>query len=238
MINTEQEYVGESIKELGEKFKHNPLEFTVETSLVAELQSILSEKCNCEKISVEDAKFKNFKDDRYKEDYTDYKEEYLKRICDQDEISKVQIEVNIGEKGKNRLLDLAVLSEQTEIYLINGTKYFKKESIEHAVELKFVKNKNIAPTTLEKLNENNDSLDENNFLEGDLKKLKELDKADSRHLVIFSNKNIFQKEVDGGSKEEVNDERFTERALDRIDALVKYCDDKDIKVYHYFPRTE
>ena len=238
MAEMEEETVKESIKKLGEKFKHNPLDFTVETSIVAELQEIMKRKIESEEIEIK-ARYDDFnKNSEHEADYTNYKERYLKRICNQDEISKVQIEVNIGKKGKNRLLDLAVLNDDTKIYLINGTKYFDKESIEHAVEVKFVKNKNIAPTTLEELNENNDSLDENNFLEGDLKKMKELDKAISKHLVIFSNKNIFQKEVDGESKDGVNHERFTKEAHRRIDALVDYCDDENIDVYHYFPRTE
>lgn len=223
MGNMEQESVEESIKELGERFKKNPLRFTVETSLLAELQKIMKGRMETEKIEVE-AKYKDFEEDSdHEEDYTNYKEKYLKRICNQKEISEVQIEVNIGEKGRNRLLDLAVLGEKVKIYLVNGTKYFKKESIEHAVELKFIKNKNVPPKEI------------TDFFSRDIKKLEKVSQADSKHLVIFSNKNIFQREVDSKSKEEINDDKYTDDAHDRIDALVDHCGDKDIKLYHYFP---
>lgn len=211
------EVVRSSIEELKNRFEENPLDFTVEDSLVFELTNILRKRGKKIEVSAE---YRNFDNEDYEENYTDYKRKYIERICKQEEIHNVQIQVNIGKPwksrgvGKNRRLDLAVLKENTEIRLIRGTKYFLPQFVEHAVEVKFIKNKNLPPKSLGKFKR-------------DIEKLKSLGESKSRHLVIFSNKNIFQ------VKEE--DKRSTSKARRRFEKLENKAEE-DIEVWNCFPR--
>jgi len=226
------------IEELGEKFVEDPLDFTVEASLVAELQNIMRNKDWAEKINV-CAKYKEFDDEKYEEDnpYTEYKEKYLEEICDQDRIHKVQIEVNFGNKRNNKLLDLAVLgNDKPKIVLINGTKYFHPKYIQHAVEVKFVKNKNIAPPITEEGKKDKFQIEDlPKLFKKDVKELNDLDNVKSRHLVIFSNKNIFQINEEGG--------KYNEKAQNRYRILKKLCDmdngeNNKIELHNYFPTPD
>lgn len=208
------EVVRESIRKLQEKFSKNPLNYTSKYSLVAELQNILREKGK--KITVS-AKYKDFEDEGYEEDYTKYKEKYLRKICEQNKIHNIQMQVNSGNKRENKLLDLAVLrNDNTEIKLIQGTKYFTPQSIEHAVEVKFVKNKNIPSKNPAKKE-----------FKKDFKKLQGLGEPKSRHLVIFSNKNIFQQEEE--------DKQSTKSAKDRFKELENKFKDENVIVEECYP---
>ncbi len=214
------ETVRKSIRELQKKFSKTPLNYTEEYSLMAELQDILRKRGK--KITAS-AEYKDFKKEDYEEDYTKYKETYLERICSRNKIHNVQIGVNIGNpkkdkvKGKNKLLDLAVLREkETEIKLIKGTNYFTPQSIEHAVEIKFIKKQNIPPKNLM-----------NKLFKKDLKILQGLGEPKSRHLVIFSNKNIFQQ------KEE--DEEYTNTAHERFGELKNKFKKENVIVEECYP---
>jgi len=238
----DEETVKKSIKELGKIFQDNPLNFTVESSLVAELQRIIRNNSKEDEVSVS-AEYRDFESEIYDQDYTNYKEDYVQSICDPGRIQKIQIEVNFGTpsekqgEGKNRLIDLAVLREDSDIRLIDGTKYFLPKSIEHAVEVKFIKNKNIPPKELEKVEEDGYSTDNDNFLARDLNKLTG-NKSKSNHLVIFSNKNIFQMKNNGYKEEEIEDGKFTKEARRRYRKLKTYCEDNDIELYHFFPKVK
>jgi len=218
-----EKVVTDSISELSERFIENPLDFTVEASLVAELQRIMRGRVDEEMISVE-AKYNGFEKKGFNKNFTKYKEGYLEEICNQDEIHKVQIEVNIGKPSENKLVDLAVLkkncdNENCDIKLVKGTKYFDSEIIEHAVEMKFIKNKNVPPTGI------------CDFFENDLDKLDSLNNAKSKHLVIFSNKNIFP-EIDKMSS--VDKEAYS-KEQERYELLAGECKERNVKLYHFCP---
>lgn len=89
--------VRESIRKLQEKFSKTPLNYTVEESLIAELQPMLRKKGK--KINVT-ANYKDFESEDFEENYTEYKAKYLERICKPSRIRKVQTKVNIGNPSK------------------------------------------------------------------------------------------------------------------------------------------
>lgn len=100
-----------------------------------------------------------------------------------------------------------------------GSKYFTENSIEHAVELKFIKNQDLPSSKLEE----GDWAD----FSRDLKKLKELKSAKSKHLVVFSNKNFFQQAQ--------GDQWSTEKAHERYQKLEKKCEDLVIMLWEASP---
>ncbi|MFO7991769.1 MAG: hypothetical protein R6U61_05700 [Thermoplasmata archaeon] len=95
-----EKVVTNSISELSERFIGNPLDFTVEASLVAELQRIMTGRVDEEMVSVE-AEYNGFENTGFNKNFTNYKEGYLKGICNPKKIHKVQIEVNIGKPSEN-----------------------------------------------------------------------------------------------------------------------------------------
>lgn len=84
------------------------------------MRSKLNEK---DMISV-DAKYTGFEDKDFEFCPTNYKEEYLKEICNKDKIHRIQIEVNISKPGQNKLIDLAVLKDGK--YRVSRRDLFKK----------------------------------------------------------------------------------------------------------------
>lgn len=190
------------------------MDYPTEESLIAELQRLLREKGKRIMVS---ADYKDFEDDYYQEDFTDYKEDYLERICDQREIHNVQMKVNFGNRGEDRFLDLAVLREDyTEVKIIDGKKYFPPGSIEHAIQVHLVERENVPPK-----NPVEDGFNE------DFEKLRDLGEPKSRHLVIFSNKNIFQYSE--------TDERFTEVSAERYRKLEEKFKGTNIIVEECYP---
>ncbi len=227
--------VRESVRELQEKFCKTPLDYPEEGSLIAELQNILREKGK--KITVS-AKYKNFENEDYSKKYTKYKEKYLERICKRDRIHNVQIRVNVLKQNQNksgrksRLLDLAVLREDdTEMKLIEGVKYFTPQSVEHAIEVKYIQDKNIPSKNL---------MDKS--FKKDFKKFKGLGEPKSRHLVIFSNKNIFQLEEKDEESTTIARERFgnLENEFKKENVIVEECyPEKEIgKIVDSEPQNE
>lgn len=117
--------------------------------------------------------------------------------------------------GKNKRLDLAVLRENgMEIKVVNGSKYFPYSSIEHAIEIKFIKNRNIPPKNLL----------EKNF-KREFMKLRGLGEPKSKHLVIFSNKNIFQLGEKDEEQSKISNERFEklESKFKKENVIVEDC---------------
>lgn len=209
--------VRSGIEKLGKRFGQNPMNFTVEASLVAELQKILREG---DSFSVQ-GKYKYDKGGKWK--FTNYKEEYLDRICRSQDISNVQMEVNIGRPGHNdHRIDLCIFSsniEQRKIDVVNGTKYFPKEVLEAAIEVKYIKNRNVPPVALEDEDDNWADFDK------DIEKLESLPEDTQKFLVVFSNKNIFQTPKD--------DDESTTMAHKRLKGLREARD--DIEVLQFYP---
>lgn len=227
--------IQEAIDQLDTEFQEAPLGFTVETALQSRLLELLRTKIG-ETIQVRGG--------YNTDDATGYKQKYLNRIATPQSISNIQPEVNFGLSGKkNRSLDIAILEPQHDseydnldylpagdtpsvtVRLVDGSKYFSAASIKHAIELKYIKNVDVAGAKFEC-----DNIDEWSHFSADLAKLGDLSDAESRHLIVVSNKNPFQQgEVDG---------RSTAKAQRRYERVEMECEKRGVTLTEIHPRSE
>jgi hypothetical protein len=225
--------IREAINRLDAEFQETPLGFTVETALQARLLELLRAEVGTT-IQVRGG--------YNTADATGYKQKYLDRIAKPQSISSVQPEVNFGMSGDvNRSLDIAILEPRHEteyddleylpevdsprvtVRLIDGSKYFSAASVKHAIELKYIKNVDVAGAKFERNNN-----DEWPHFSSDLAKLGDLSNAESRHLIVVSNKNPFQQgEVDS---------RSTAKAQRRYDRVEEECEKRAVKLTEIHPR--
>jgi hypothetical protein len=225
--------IQDAIDRLDAEFQETPLGFTVETALQARLLELLRAEVS-ETIRVRGG--------YNTADATGYKRKYLDRIAKPQTISSVQPEVNIGMSGEgNRSLDIAILEPQHEaeydgleylpdvdgpsvtVSLVDGSKYFSTTSVKHAFELKYIKNVDVAGAKFER-----EHIDEWPHFSADLAKLGSLPDAESRHLIVVSNKNPFQQEE--------ADSRSTARARRRYERVEVECERRDIELTEIHPR--
>jgi len=223
--------IANAIRQLEAEFQAAPIKFTVEQAVQTRLQSLLRGQIDRTVL---------VRGGYSRADITNYKEKYLQRLADPHKISAVLPEVNFGNPGANERLDLAVLRPVGSSYdeldevppadrpiitvrLVDGTKYFHPSVIEHAIEIKYIKNKDIAGAGFEST-----SLDDWPHFERDLQKLGSLDTATSRHLVICTNKNPFQQDE--------RDSRGTEKARRRFERVQHEAANRDIQVTEIHPR--
>ncbi|MFC6993835.1 hypothetical protein ACFQH3_20230 [Haladaptatus sp. GCM10025707] len=225
--------VQEAINQLDAEFQEIPLGFTVETALQARLLELLRAKVGTT-IQVRGG--------YNTADATGYKRKYLDRIAKPQSISSVQSEVNFGMSGDgNRSLDIAILEPCHEseyddldylpevegprvtVRLVNGSKYFSAASIKHAIELKYIKNVDVAGARFEC-----DNIDEWSHFSADLTKLGDLPGAESRHLIVVSNKNPFQQ----GEA----DSRSTAKARRRYERVEMACAKRGVELTDIHPR--
>lgn len=203
-----QNIIRESIEKLEEEFQDKPLQYTVESALVDELVRIIREKADRPQVEVE-GNYKDF-------DYTDYKTGYLDKMKEEQTVSRILPEVNVGDTGENTRMDIGVLRQQeepVEVEIKNGSKYFHKKDIEHAIEFKYVKNDNLIASRNEDRTFPHTS--------GDIPKLREnAPDSESRWMVVASNKDIF--------KIEEPDEE-AEKVRRRAEEMRKFCE-KEPKV--------
>lgn len=209
-----KETIEDAIEELEERFQENPLQYTVEPALVSELIQILREKIREEKLTAEGI-YQGQGDDF---DFTNYKEPYLKQMSKEQEINRVLPEVNIGDRTENKRLDIAVLrSEEVEVEIKKGSKYFSQEDIQHAIEFKYVKNDNIVASR--------NQGDEDEIFphtSGDIPKLRRnAEDAETRWVIIASNKDIFKQEE---SEEDAED------AHERYRNMKEECEEGQPKI--------
>ena len=225
--------VQEAINRLDAEFQETPLGFTVETALQARLLELLRAKVG---------KTVQVRGGYNTADATGYKRKYLDRIGKPQSISSVQPEVNFGMSGDgNRSLDIAILEPRHEteyddldylpevespsvtVRLVDGSKYFSTTSIKHAIELKYIKNVDVAGAKFERNN-----IDEWPHFSSDLAKLGDLSNAESRHLIVVSNKNPFQQgEVDS---------RSTAKAQRRYERVEEECEKRAVELTEIHPR--
>jgi hypothetical protein len=225
--------IQEAINRLDAEFQETPLGFTVETALQARLLELLRAEVGTT-IQVRGG--------YNTADATGYKRKYLDRIAKPQSISSVQPEVNFGMSGDvNRSLDIAILEPRHEteyddldylpevespsvtVRLVDGSKYFSAASVKHAIELKYIKNVDVAGAKFERNNN-----DEWPHFSSDLAKLGDLSNAESRHLIVVSNKNPFQQgEVDS---------RSTAKAQRRYDRVEEECEKRAVKLTEIHPR--
>lgn len=141
----------------------------------------------------------------------------------------------------NQSLDIAILEPRHEseyddldylpevedprvtVRLVDGSKYFSAASVKHAIELKYIKNVDIAGAKFERNN-----IDEWPHFSEDLAKLGNLSNAESRHLIVVSNKNPFQQgEVDS---------RSTTKAQRRYERVEVECEKRAVKLTEIHPQ--
>ena len=225
--------IRDAINQLDAEFQQTPLGFTVETALQARLLELLRTEVG-ETIQVRGG--------YNAADATGYKRKYLDRIAKPQSISNVQPEVNFGMSGDgNRSLDIAILEPdhkseyddleylpelevpKVTVRLIDGSKYFSAASVKHAIELKYIKNVDVAGAKFERNN-----IDEWPHFSSDLAKLGDLSNAESRHLIVISNKNPFQQgEVDS---------RSTAKAQRRYERVEEECEKRAVELTEIHPR--
>ena len=110
-----------------------------------------------------------------------------------------------------------VKSPRVTVRLVDGSKYFSAASVKHAIELKYIKNVDVAGAKFERNN-----ITEWPHFSADLDKLGDLSNAESRHLIVVSNKNPFQqREVDS---------RSTAKAQLRYKQVEVECEKRDIEL--------
>jgi len=225
--------IREAISRLDAEFQETPLGFTVETALQARLLELLRVEVG-ETIQVHGG--------YNTADSTGYKRKYLDRIAKPQYISSVQPEVNFGMSGDgNQSLDIAVLEPRHEseydgldylpevegpkvtVRLVDGSKYFSTTSIKHAIELKYIKNVDVAGAKFERNN-----IDAWPHSSADLSKLGDLTDAESRHLIVVSNKNPFQQKED--------DSRSTAKAQRRYERVEEECEKRAVELTEIHPR--
>ncbi|MCL9814961.1 hypothetical protein [Natranaeroarchaeum aerophilus] len=225
--------IQEAIDRLDVEFQKTPLRFTVETALQARLLELLRANVG-ETIQVRGG--------YNTADATGYKRKYLDRIAKPQSINSVQPEVNFGMSGEgNRSLDIAVLEPRHDseyddldylpgvdgprvtVRLVDGSKYFSTMSVKHAIELKYIKNVDVAGAKFKREN-----IDKWPHFSADLAKLGDLSNAESRHLIVVSNKNPFQQgEVDN---------RSTAKAQGRYERVKKECEKRAVELTEIHPR--
>lgn len=222
-----------AIDRLDAEFQDAPLGFTVETALQARLLGLLRVEVGGTILA---------RGGYNEADVTGYKRKYLDRMARPQIISSVQPEVNFGMSGEgNRRLDIAILEPDVEseydrldylpdvdeasvtVRLVDGSKYFSAASVKHAIELKYIKNVDIAGAKFEREN-----IDEWPHFSADLGKLGDLPDPDSRHLIVVSNKNPFQQ----GEA----DSRSTAKARRRYERVREECEQRDINLTEIHPR--
>lgn len=219
----------EALDEVGNEFNETPFSFLVESSIQYRLREILSEEHGSTSIKVET------------KDVTDYKRDYIDTFKQRNSIDLVQAEVNLGKGGdhNDHLIDLCIFegSKQLSATVKNGSKYFDKDQIEAAIEIKYVKNDNMlgsiwkddnAPKNLEELKDiREESSDSKQFFK-DIIKLSNLD-AENRVLVVFSNKNILQQPYNSENwQKEGVDSKYSGDAIERLQNLLDVLDEEDI----------
>ena len=225
--------IQEAIDRLDVEFQKTPLRFTVETALQARLLELL--RANVGETIQARGGYNTA-------DATGYKRKYLDRIAKPQSISSVQPEVNFGMSGEgNRSLDIAVLEPRHDseyddldylpgvdgprvtVRLVDGSKYFSTMSVKHAIELKYIKNVDVAGAKFKR-----DNIDKWPHFSADLAKLGDLSNAESRHLIVVSNKNPFQQ----GEA----DNRSTAKAQGRYERVKEECEKRAIELTEIHPR--
>ncbi|MFC6734447.1 hypothetical protein [Haladaptatus sp. DYSN1] len=213
--------IQDAIDRLDAEFQETPLGFTVETALQARLLELLRAKVG-ETIQVRGG--------YNTADTTRYKRKYLDRIAKPQSISNVQPEVNIAilePRHESKYDDLDYLPEvegpRVTVRLVDGSKYFSAASVKHAIELKYIKNVNVAGAKFE-----HNNIDEWPHFSSDLAKLGDLSNAESRHLIVVSNKNPFQQ----GEA----DSRSTAKARRRYERVEGECEMRAVELTEIHPR--
>jgi len=165
--------IKKSISNIEKEFKNNPLNFFTEADVVSKFYLILKQNLNSKTIKVEDEKW--------------HRNEYLKRISDIDKMDHIHTEVPLlidDDEIGNRRLDVGIFNDKNVVNykLKNGSKKFYPKDFSTAIEIKFIKN---TPNLTKKLKVR---------FEKDIKKLNRFEKETKKHLLIFSNKNIFERD--------------------------------------------
>lgn len=193
--------VEECVEKIGENFKENSMSYLTESDLKLEIVFQLRNE----------VKDKSVKTDMEKKNVTNYKEPYIDKIKNSSIGSPVHTEVNVGERDNKILIDIGIFRDRVVGEIDNGTKRFEPECLEHALEIKFVKNK--------------DNIGSIQYFENELEKFQDiLDPMTEKYLLVFSNKNPLEEGYNTKSGLETSNQ--LEKEKDRIGFYFK----------HYYPK--
>ncbi len=233
------------VDDLAGGFLDNPINFVTETDLQVQLIKRLQERLNFKNNNIsklENPELKN-KNNSYKEDYC---EEIQSRLEQKERIDRVHAEASV-RKGER--IDVVVFKPEMENrieWVQRGSKRFRDQDIETAIEIKYVKNKYKFPTktgiTIKDLNQRESIGDleskldfEENNIKPDIEELNRL-RIDNKYLLIFSNNNYLyqnptEKELNhtyGSIYKELGDKvvEWLKRKGEKLNIKILYCHPK------------
>jgi hypothetical protein len=228
-----------AINGLGQTFRETPLEFTMEADLQARLVELLRNE------GTKDVPVDLQWD---KENVANYKTPHVQKLADNPgRISRIHPEINTTDKDKsaNKQLDVGVFnSDEVSVDWNDGSKRYMISDLDGAIELKYVKNKNVFP--------NNFSADELRELKGDDEAIKtangqlkkasnsiqdDLDTLDdfaehgvNTYLLIFSNYNYMYQ---GAIRDKEGERQDRNKILGRV--ISGWLEDYSTDVFYAHP---
>lgn len=187
------------IEKVGRKFQDNPISFLTESDLKLEIAYCLRKKemSRPPRLSLE------------KKNFTKYKGKYLDRILNSSMRSHIHTEVNLGGRGNNYHIDVGIFREDVSGEIDGGTKRFEANSLEHALEIKFIKNRDNVGIQ---------------YFDNEIEKFSSgLENSTIKYLIVFSNKNPLEK----GKR--------SRRGKETLKTLREMMEEIGFEFYHYYP---
>jgi len=200
--HVKKETVEKCIKNVGKKFDDHPLSFLTESDIKLEIASSLRDEeknDNVQEVRLE------------KKDVTKYKEGYIQRMVNSKLVSYVHTEVNVGENGEDSHIDIGIFRNHVEGVINDGTKRFKADCLEHALEIKFIKNQ--------------DNVGIDHFEDETEKFLDRLDPSTQKYLIVFSNKNA------------LSEGKRSKKGKKAKRTLEKKAEEIGFEFYNFYPKT-
>lgn len=128
--------ISDSISELVKQFVERPANYIVEAELAFELKYILNEK-------LESARLTGTHDAGSARGNSPDHSDYADAIVSTERIDRAHCEVsgmNFGLQTEQQRLDLVLFTEEVSLFLKGGSKKFRVEDLDTAIEFKFIKN--------------------------------------------------------------------------------------------------
>lgn len=172
------EQVDSAVQELLREFEERPIDFNVEVSVQARLSGLLRDKLDPVYASVGETRNEAPKALRA----------VVEKALDVEEVERVREEINTEIIDGNT--DVGVLGEEDVIVEMTGSKRFKAEDLDVAIEIKFIKNATDYGDY--RLISGND-----HRIEKDLQRLSRFPDHVSKHFLLFANCDLFCQTADG-----------------------------------------
>jgi len=177
--------VESAIQELLREFENRPIDFNVEVSVQSRLSGLLRDSLDPVYASVGETRNEAPKALRA----------YVQKALDVEEVERVREEINTEIIDGNT--DLGVLGEEDITVEMTGSKRFKAQDLNAAIEIKFIKNATDYGDY--RLISGDD-----HRIEKDLRRLTRFPDHVSKHFILFANCDLFCKTTDEDYSEEMS----------------------------------